>query len=297
MKHNLAVTLILLTLFFVTQMVGLGLIASEMDVVVDEQGVVQVTYQETAIGERPETEGVGSFALLVIGVALGTILLLVLIKLRQVMVWKMWYFAAVTLTITIALGVLLPVWIAGVLGVGLAAWKIFRTNPIIHNFTELLVYAGIALLVSPLLDVFWAAAVLLAFALYDVYAVFKSKHMIAMAQFQTESKLFAGMMIPSPPRTTTARKTTKKHAESKSAILGGGDIALPLIFSGAALHWLVEAGQPIVVAYALTLIISLCATLALAALFVYAKKGRFYPAMPPIAAGCFIGLAIIWLLI
>ena len=302
MKHNLTVTTILIALFAITQLVGLGLIASAMDVAVSEDGVVSVTYQDTAIGERPDTEGVSSFLLLVIGVGLGTGILLLLIKFRQVFIWKVWYFAAVTMTIAVALGAVLDIWAAVGLAVILAVWKIFRPNPIVHNLTELLVYAGIALLISPILNVFWAIALLVAFALYDLYAVFKSKHMIAMAQFQTESKLFAGMMIPYSKgkiHATMPKTTTKKPSEQggQSAILGGGDIALPLIFSGVVLHWLVEGGLTVLAAYLYTLIITLFAAGALTALFVYAKKGKFYPAMPPIAAGCFVGLAIIWLLV
>ena len=33
-------------------------------------------------------------------------------------------------------------------------------------------------------------------SVYDVIAVFKSKHMVSMANFQTESKVFAGLAVP-----------------------------------------------------------------------------------------------------
>ena len=301
MKHNAFVTILLTALFVCTQLTGLGLIAHAMDVAVAEDGTISVSYPDTAIGERPETQGASSFLLLVIGVGVGTLILLLLIKFRQVLVWKVWYFLAVSMTIAVAIGALTPVWAALIAGVGLAAWKIFRPNVIIHNLTELLVYAGIALLISPLLNVFWVSAVLIAFALYDLYAVFKSKHMIAMAQFQTDSKLFAGMMIPYEKNKLSANISTKPAKKSsgkaKSAILGGGDLALPLIFSGVVLHWLVEQGMSVGVAFLYTLIVVATSTLALFGLFWYAKKDRFYPAMPPIAAGCFVGLGIVWVLL
>lgn len=305
MKHNTTVTIILLALFTITQLAGLGIIAHSMDVDVDEQGTVSISYPDTAIGERPDTQGASSFILLVVGVGVGTLVLLLLIKFKQVLIWKVWYFLAVTMTIAVALGAVITVWIAAILAILLASWKIFRPNMIVHNLTELFVYAGIALLISPLLNVLWASAVLIAFALYDMYAVWKSKHMIAMAQFQTDSKLFAGMIIPydgkhvrtTIPKKAVAKKKSPAPAKGKSAILGGGDIALPLIFSGVVLHWLVEQGIAPMNAYALTLIISLMSAIALFGLFFLAKKDRFYPAMPPIAIGCFIGLGIIAILI
>lgn len=297
-KHNITVTTLLVALFVITQLVGLGLIAHSMEVSVDKTGTIAVSYPDTAIGERPDTQGASSFLLLVIGVGVGTLLLLLLIKFRQVMVWKAWYFLAVTMTLAVALGAVVTVWIAGMLAFVLAAWKIFRPNVIIHNLTEVFVYAGIALLISPLLNVFWMSALLIAFALYDLYAVFKSKHMVAMAQFQTDSKLFAGVMIPyGKPRKAAPKQATQTttNTQARSAILGGGDLALPLIFSGVVLHWLVEQGVGVGAAFGYTLLVVFGATAALAGLFVYAKKGKFYPAMPPIALGCFVGLALVWL--
>jgi hypothetical protein len=44
------------------------------------------------------------------------------------------------------------------------------------------------------------------------------------------------------------------------------------------------------------LLIVLGATLALAGLFYASKKGKFYPAMPFITAGCFVGLVIAYLI-
>lgn len=309
MKHTTKITALLVALFIFTQVFGLGIISQSMDIVTQEDGTVAVTYQDTAIGERPDTQGASSFLLLIIGVGLGTILLLILIKFKQMLVWKAWYFLAVTMTVTVALGALIAVGVAVALALGLAVWKVFRPNIIIHNLTEVLVYTGIALLISPLLDVLWASAVLIAIALYDMYAVWKSKHMITMAEFQTDSKLFAGMIIPygktnlsAPVKKVTSSKNMapqKKNTSgtTKSAILGGGDIAFPLIFSATVLDWLIQQGLSLGVAFSLSMVLVATSAAGLFGLFWLAKPDRFYPAMPPVVIGSFIGWGIVWLIV
>ena len=45
-----------------------------------------------------------------------------------------------------------------------------------------------------------------------------------------------------------------------------------------------------------SLVITLTTTIALALLFIFAKKDKFYPAMPIVTIGCLIGYGIILLL-
>lgn len=71
------------------------------------------------------------------------------------------------------------------------------------------------------------------------------------------------------------------------AMLGGGDVVFPMILSGVILNsiGLVPA-----------LIIAIGATVGLASLFYISEKGKFYPAMPFISAGCLLALGIIYLI-
>jgi presenilin-like A22 family membrane protease len=157
-----------------------------------------------------------------------------------------------------------------------------------------------------------------------MYAVWKSKHMVAMAQFQTQSKVFAGLMIPykqdekskkveiftKPVKEeitrTGAPKIRAGQTSPKNAILGGGDIAFPLIFIGSVMNGLIlklhEANPSMIInqikamAFLQSSIIILTSAIALTLLFVFAKKGKFYPAMPFLTAGCLLGWAITLLL-
>lgn len=304
MKHKPSVTTVLVTLFLMSQLIGLGLLAMELSVEVDEEGQVKVVYEDTAIGARPQTTGGESFLYLVIGIGIGTAVLLLLARYNLQIIWKGWFFLAVWITLTIALGALATTAVAAGAALILAAWKIFRPNTYVHNLTEVLVYSGICILLVPIFNLLWASLLLLAIAVYDAYAVWKSKHMVSLAKFQTESKMFAGLHIdyapgkqapkaPSPIR----RKDKQAKAQSKSAVLGGGDMTFPLLFTGTVLNWLLLKGIQPINAFWLSTIVVATSTASLTFLFIIAKKDRFYPAMPFISAGCFVGLGIVWLLV
>ena len=118
------------------------------------------------------------------------------------------------------------------LGVLLAGAKLFWKNVIVYNISEVLMYAGIALILTPILNVFWAFILLVLIAIYDMYAVWKSKHMVTMAKFQQGTNVFAGLMIPYTRKEgkkvmktkLTSPGIPKPAGEPKIAILGGGDV-------------------------------------------------------------------------
>lgn len=301
MKHPWQTTLMLIFLFICAQIIGLALINMDWP------------HGTTAIGERPDLSGYQSFLYLFFGVAIGTALLLLLAKFKRVGIWKVWFALAVFLALSVAFGVLMPVWVALILAAILAILKVFRPDPIVHNITEVFLYAGIAVLLVPIFDIFWMIVVLLVISVYDIIAVLKTKHMVTLAEFQKGSKVFAGLMLskgktgeklihlPKPP---TPIKSTKT---SSHAILGGGDVAFPLLFSGVVMEWLLEGGammswfpyhiEPIsrIAAFSLSLIISLFCAVALLMLFYYAKKERYYPAMPAVTIGCLVGFLVMFI--
>jgi presenilin-like A22 family membrane protease len=166
-------------------------------------------------------------------------------------------------------------------------------------------YAGIAVLLVPILDVTWTLVLLLAISIYDAWAVWKSKHMVKMAEFQKASSVFAGLMVPkkgevkndSTARTPAPGKKLRAVPESSGghAILGGGDIAFPLLFAGVVMEGLLLAGTSRLEALLTSLLITLGATIALSVLFYISKKNRYYPAMPFITAGCLFGWVLTFL--
>lgn len=307
MKHDLKITIILLCLFLASQLVGLVILYDDIEVKVNvTTGMHETVHPETAIGPRPEIYGFDTFLWIVLSVAIGTGLVLLLMKFEKVNFWKAIFFFAVVATITIALGVFLDTLIAFVIALILALLKVFKHNTIVHNLTEIFMYAGLAVLIVPLLDITWIIALLLVISAYDAYAVWKSRHMVSMAEFQTKSKVFAGISvsyIPKKLKIVKGRakkvigKTKEKQKEVREAILGGGDIAFPLLFAGVVLEMLVNVSQlPKEIALMKTLLIPVFVSIALLFLFIKGKEGHYYPAMPFLTLGCLIGLGFVMIL-
>ena len=155
--------------------------------------------------------------------------------------------------------------------------------------SEVFLYGGLAAIFVPMLNLFSAFTLLILISLYDAYAVWKSEHMIALAKFQMKSKLFAGLLIPYklPSLKKVSPNVKIDHKKIKTALLGGGDIAFPLLFAATVMKS---------VGFWQSLIISVSSSIALFLLIYFGKKDKFYPAMPFISAGCFVGYGIILLI-
>ncbi|MFC1753439.1 presenilin family intramembrane aspartyl protease [Thermoproteota archaeon] len=324
MKHTLKVTLILVGLFLVTQFVGLVTVNTHISVEEDpDTGDIIIDYPDTLLGPPATIEHeskdpfiiVGKIlALLAILILIGTALLILIIKYQIHKVWKVWFFLAVWATMAVAFGVYINWIIAAVIAFGFGLWKIYKPNVYVYNFTEIFIYTGITIMILPILHVkdipqlslYAAFGTLILISLYDMYAVWKSKHMVKMAKFQTKANVFAGLMIPyaAPAKSMKKEKITKhaKHAgakktKSRHAILGGGDLAFPLIFSAAVMEYLIiveSFTKP--TALAAGGVISLFTAAALLVLLVKAEDQKFYPAMPFISIGCFIGFLAVMIL-
>jgi len=303
MKHNLRIIAYLMVLFFTTQIVGLYLLNQSIETVEQTpEGDIEVVYSQPITG-RPELEGQSSFSYILAMVLVGTAILLVIIKLRLFRLWKLWFFLAIWGALSISFSVFLDDMLSAIISFVLAYIKIYKPNAVIHNMTEVLIYPGIAIIISPMFNLFWAAMLLIAISIYDMIAVWKSKHMITLAEAQSDNEMFAGLMIPYKSETKTKKAEVKikiskniKGGKTTSAILGGGDVAFPMIFAGSVMTFLIEAGISKEMAFFRTLPISLFAGAALFLLFIKSEKGKFYPAMPFISIGCFIGYGIVLLL-
>ncbi|MBI2129221.1 hypothetical protein HYU07_03190 [Candidatus Woesearchaeota archaeon] len=294
MKHNLKITLLLVLFFFLAQIIGLAVTSQYVHVqqtsyfneTLNETVIIKnITYAELPAGiERPEIEPSASVIYIGAAILVGTIILLVLIRFKKTNWWKLWFFFSVLLTLTVAFAAFINAWLAFLLSLVLSIFKVYRPNIYIHNLTELFIYGGIAAIFVPIMNLFAVFILLILISLYDMFAVWQSKHMITMANFQTDSKLFAGLSIPYKRiKEIKAEKAKGEAKKVKIAILGGGDIAFPLLFAGVLLQQF---------SFFKVLIIPVVVSIALFMLFVFAKKDKFYPAMPFLTAGCLLGYLI-----
>ena len=314
MKHTLKITIILIVLFLITQLFGLATISNNLEVKKTTVGGVVTTtidHKDTVVGKPPKSDsGAQSVIILTAAILVGTAILLLLMKLKFGLLFRYWYAIAVIITMAITFGVYISFFgkavnylITFFLAIFLAYFKIKKRNMYIHNITEIFVYSGISVLLVSLFDgwLLAAFALLIVISIYDMFAVWKSKHMIKIAKFQIESKAFAGLSIPYGPNKIEANyEISKTFGKAKkgvrAAILGGGDIVFPLIFSGSVmLNLIQEHGFSKSLALGITSIISLTATFALSFLLFKGKQNKFYPAMPYLTAGCIIGYLVVLL--
>jgi len=290
MKHTSKVTALLLAIFLCSQFIGLLITNSYIDVNLSQE-TGETEFQELEISgvtiERPQVNETWSFLYIAIAILIGTVLVLLIIKFQKEFIWKVWYLLAIVLCLAISFGAFVDSTLALVLGLGFGFYKVFKPNVWVHNFTELFIYGGLAVIFVPILNLTSIFILLILISLYDMYAVWQSKHMVKLAKFQTKAKMFAGLFIPYhlPTKVKTGKGAKKRSRKAKKvkvqvAILGGGDIGFPLLFAGVIL-------KTFGLAYAL--LIPPFTTLALLGLFLYSKKGKFYPAMPFISIGCVVG--------
>ncbi|MEK6853463.1 MAG: presenilin family intramembrane aspartyl protease [Nanoarchaeota archaeon] len=289
MKHSLTMTVVMLTIFLIAQFIGIAVVYNYIDSAKSKE-TGKTEFKDLPIGERPPLDEKTSFIHVVIAILIGTGLLFLLMRYNLTFVWKLWFLLAATAALIIAGSAFLQKEVAIILGLIFGAWKTFKPNVLVHNFTELFIYGGLAAIFVPLFNL-WSVIILLIFiSAYDAYAVWKSKHMIALAKSQAKAHIFAGLMIPYKIGTGIGKAVKKpakgmKAGKVRTAILGGGDIGFPLIFAGVVLK---EFGLW------QSLIIPFGALLGLAVLLWKGDENKFYPAMPFISAGCFIALGMVW---
>ena len=306
MKHKFNISLILVMMFLIAQFLGIAIIYNNIDT--QQSSGEQTVFKEIPFLERPPVQENYSFLPIIFAVLIGTAFLLLLMKYNLTWVWKIWFLLAVVMALTIAFGAFIPYTIALLLALVFGFWKIFKPNFWVQNITELFIYGGLAAIFVPLFNVFSVVILMVLIAIYDAYAVWKSKHMITLAKSQSKAKIFAGLLIPYSLKKnkakishkiskikdkikTTSKQKLKQKLKQKStgrvAMLGGGDIAFPIIFAGVMLK---EFGLW------QSLIIPFFALAGLVTLLLIGKEKKFYPAMPFISTGCLIGLAIIYLI-
>lgn len=163
-------------------------------------------------------------------------------------------------------------------------WK-KKSSLISHN---LLVGCGLAgmgavlgLSVSPLATI--AAIVIISF--YDFIAVYKTKHMIKMAQSMMNSGAVMGLIIP-PSIKEVSFSTKEIKFGDKFFIIGGGDIVLPLMMTTSLIPFGIEKAILMSFFSFAGIILSF---------FIYSsqKEKKPMPALPPIALCCIAGYIFI----
>ena len=304
-------------MFIVTQFIGIFVINHYSPIQVIDGQIINVTgVDPLPYGlETPEVQGEADYAAFFYSIIFAFIiaigLLFLLMRFNLAVIIKIWFFLVVVLALGIALNAILSgiqyaSIIALVIAIPLGFIKIFRSTFIVHNFTELLIYPGIAAVFVPLLTLKTIIFLLVIISLYDAWAVWKSGIMQKMAKYQIqELNIFSGFFIPHmtkklKDKIKAIKNMPKKKQEKMKgkkfkitfAILGGGDVVFPILASGVMLK---EYGFTTVGELSLPLgsfFVIIGAALGLSYIFFRGKKKKFYPAMPYITTGIFLGMLV-----
>src|SRR3989344_4092207 len=162
MKHTFKITFALIGFFLLTQFVGLAVINHYIDhKKTDETKIVEwkeLPYQL----ERPQVENQStSFIPIVVAVIIGTILVLWLIRWNKPVIWRIWFFLTILLTLSIAFSAFFAQWIAFGIASALAILRVFKPNIVTQNLSEIFIYGGLASVFVPIINVFSAFMLLI----------------------------------------------------------------------------------------------------------------------------------------
>jgi len=163
-------------------------------------------------------------------------------------------------------------------------WWLKKPSVLIQDLLIILGIAGTGSILGLSLNPLMVIALLIIFSIYDFIAVYKTKHMVRMAKAMLESRAILAIVIP--PNIFGFRESLEKiQPGGKFLILGGGDIAFPLIFSVS----LIPSGifNSLIVA-----LFSLIGLFASFWFFTKQKERKPIPALPPIAFFSIIGYLI-----
>ena len=329
MKHAFKVTIALVLFFLMAEFTGLLVINHYID---HKRTAETKTVEWKPLPyslERPELKNQSaSFIYITVAILLGTIFVLLLARFNKPLIWKLWFFMTVWITLSLAFAAFInndisfvekinskftdffnnsfpslsfiDNFAAASIALVVSLLKLYKPNLIIQNLSEIFIYGGLAAIFVPMMNLFAAFMLLIVISVYDFVAVFKTKHMIKLAKFQSDSKVFAGLFIPYDKSKisvseTPAKISKQKTEKSRIAVLGGGDIGFTLLFAGVVMKGLMLQ-ETIAIGVLKSLVIPVAASIALLVLLMKGRQNKFYPAMPVLSIGCLIGYLIVLLI-
>ncbi len=166
------------------------------------------------------------------------------------------------------------------LAAALLAIRYFFPYVLFQNILMILGIAGVASAIGASTPWQTMAIVIAVLAVYDVIAVYGTKHMVTMFKGMLAQGVVFALVIPEHPRMLLRRMKDVGPGEGFS-FLGSGDLALPSLFVASAAHESLGLG----LGAAVGSIVGLLATD-----FIFQRGGkRPMPALPPIAIGTLAG--------
>jgi len=230
-----------------------------------------------------------SFPQFILNFLLATLFILLILRFvkfekEKGTIFKILFILAVLLGGLLFLETWLPEHLSLIFIFVLIFWWLKKPSVLIQDLLIILGIAGTGSILGLSLNPLTVVALLIIFLIYDFIAVYKTKHMVRMAKAMLESRAILAIVIP--PNIFGFRESLEKiQPGGKFLILGGGDIAFPLIFSVS----LIPSG---ILHSFIVALFSLIGLFASFWFFTKQKERKPIPALPPIAFFSIIGYLI-----
>ena len=176
-------------------------------------------------------------------------------------------------------------------------WVLYK-NPewYIINSVGIIIGAGVTAILGISLGILPVLILLMALAIYDAISVYKTKHMITLADAVTEKHLPVLLVVPKTKNYSFKKqKGIKTHLKKKKKMdamfMGLGDIVIPGSLAVSAFTFLSADGPTMdsTIVAALTLVGGLAGFYAL---MHYVMKGRPQAGLPLLNSGAILGFAV-----
>lgn len=200
--------------------------------------------------------------------------------------FKVVFILAIFSGTNIVASVFLDFGIALLVALFLVLLTLFFSRVWVHNLAMVLALAGIGAVFGLSLKPVEAVILLALLSFYDIWAVYKTKHMVQLAEGMIRAGAISGVIIP-PSHKELFSHTRSVVPGSDSMILGSGDIIFPLVLSASVL----AATSSLI--YAILVTIFSCLGLFLMhLLFVSQTERKPMAALPPIATASIVGYLV-----
>jgi len=173
------------------------------------------------------------------------------------------------------------------LSLALTLWKVLKPNAINQNLAVIFSISGAGALLGASLGFLPVLIFIIALCVYDFVSVFVTKHMKYIAKEISKTPTAFSAAFPYKFKKPIKFQVGKRKLKKRFHIyqLGGGDLAIPLVFSVSVLKKFSLLQS---IASILGALIALCLTI----YFVLKKPGRALPALPWISSGMLLGFLI-----
>ena len=189
------------------------------------------------------------------------------------------------------------------IGLVLIALLIFKPEWYVINTIGFIIGIGAAILLGLSLSILPVLILLTVLAIYDAISVYKTKHMIALAEGVVPLKLPVVFVIPKKKDFSMSKLEDKKivsePAEEREAMfMGVGDAVIPSILAVSAAVFLPGAAASIQGANILVALGTVAgSTVGFFALMTYVLKGNPQAGLPLLNGGAIIGYLLTYLLV